>query len=840
MRRTPLVGGILGLLLVGCSDLPLDPSPPIIHARFDPDAGIIPMPTDVLRNKATGLLDLPNDSDADRAKLNPTELEFYDYLETLDGWSSLMSATVEFTGEIDPASITPDNLQVWHWTGTPERVADVRISVASDGKLVQIDPPRTGWRRGDRYAVVLRGGATGATGKHGERVECDAAFYFLRQTQRLDTPEHAHAIPGATPEERAKNTTRLEGIREDLAPLFDFFAHTTATTAFPREDVAALWEFTVTTRTELAMDKPSQRMPLPIDLMISPVTHHVDIPLAPWDSPVETEAKPRLADFDGFGLSSAQMFELTAPVDPKTIDATHVKLYRTDGALPVEEPVTVTLHPDRMHVLLAPTSGRLAEATSYAIFVDDAVRDADGKPIVRMPAGHFLLSHTPVTDGAGASTIHAVDADSATRLEAARTSLAPALANVGRAHTLAAWPFKTMSVSAPLAKLRATAASLQVDPTPTITRHLTPTEALGDFAFGISSVVNVGDVYYGSIKSPVFLDKQTRGWRGDGGYEVQDIDFAMTIPKHPAADPMPVVIFGHGLVTERRFVLALGDALAAKGFAAIAIDFPYHGNRTYCATGGPISVVNPTTGQLSSLDPCQAGYTCNDEGRCVDASGQGNHLATFGVISTPVASGAVFCELDHIANSKDHFQQALVDLGALDRVLRTGDWQTAIGKRLDPTKVYYSGQSLGGIMGGLYLGTSPDIPRAVLNVPGAALVDLFDKSTFFSAQMNAFFTRLGVDRASPDGLRLFNVAKWFLDAVDPQHLGPAIAHRSLLIQMATLDGIIPNANTKILQDVTGAPRRDYVAEHGFLVIPVEPEYWRGTADLAKWLNGEQP
>jgi predicted NBD/HSP70 family sugar kinase len=41
----------------------------------------------------------------------------------------------------------------------------------------------------------------------------------------------------------------------------------------------------------------------------------------------------------------------------------------------------------------------------------------------------------------------------------------------------------------------------------------------------------------------------------------------MTVPDAPAPGPMPVVIFGHGLVTERRFVLAVGSALAAKGFA---------------------------------------------------------------------------------------------------------------------------------------------------------------------------------------------------------------------------------------------------------------------------------
>jgi hypothetical protein len=248
--------------------------------------------------------------------------------------------------------------------------------------------------------------------------------------------------------------------------------------------------------------------------------------------------------------------------------------------------------------------------------------------------------------------------------------------------------------------------------------------------------------------------------------------------------------------------------------------------------------VNPLDGSLVSLDPCQAGSTCNAQGRCVDANGNGNHLATWGVISMPIASGAVFLEIDHIANTKDHFQQALVDLGALDRSLRLGHWQAATGVAFDTSRIYYAGQSLGGIMGAIFLGTAPDISRAVLNVPGAGLIPMFDNSTFFSAQLDAFFKRQGVDRNSYAGQRFLTVAHWFTDAVDPMHLGPITGNRALLIQMAQLDFIIPNANTELLQSVTGAPRRDYVAEHAFLTIPVEPEYFRGTSELAGFLSGD--
>ncbi|MBV8758280.1 MAG: Ig-like domain-containing protein, partial [Deltaproteobacteria bacterium] len=718
------------LLLVGCTDLSLDPPKKLVHARFDPDARVIPMPTDVLRDASLGRLDLPNDTADDLAKLTPAEKEFYDYLETLDGWSTLMSGSLEFTGPVDPTSLD-GNLEVWHWGDVPERVMDVRPSwtmTKTGHSKLAIDPPREGWQRGDRYVMFVRGGDHGVKGMAGERVECDAAFYFLRQTQQLDTPQHEHAFPGVTHDERMANAHKLEKIREDLAPAFDFLE----ANGTPRSDVAALWAFTVTKKTELAMDQPSQRIPLPIDLLIDPATGKINAPAAPWDSATEAEAKGRLSDFDGAGLSGSQLFEFTEPLDPTTINETSVQLYQLDSAakMPVPVPATVELLTDKVHLVVTPKAGRLAEKTRYAVVVNDAVRDTDGNKPVVMPIGHFLKSQSAIEVGDESQVSAIADAD-AKKLEISRTELTGALDALGRDHVLGAWPFTTMSVAEPLVAMREKATTLSLSPDPANTSMKTPGDALLDFPFGIGSIVNVGKVYYGTIQTANYLDPTTRAWRTDGSHTTEDIKFTMTVPKN-ATGPMPVVIFGHGLVTERRFVLAVGDALAAKGYAAISIDFPYHGDRTYCATGGPISVVNPMDGSLASLNPCASGSTCNDQGKCVDAQGNGNHLATWGVINMPVASGARFLEIDHIANSKDHFQQALIDLGALDRSLRLGNWQQLTGRPIDTSHIYYAGQSLGGIMGAVFLGTNPDISRAVLNVPGAGLIPLFDDSTFFS------------------------------------------------------------------------------------------------------------
>lgn len=817
------------VLSASCTDLELDPPLPIVHARFDPDAKVIPMPTDILRDAEASRLDLPVDDEG----LTDAEREFYGWLNTLDGWSTTMAATVEFTAPIDPATIDDETLQVWQWRGVPVRVEGARVTIEPDETKVTIDPPREGWERGGKYVVLMRGGEEGVEGKLGEKVECDAAFYFLRQTERLDTPEHERAFPGATRAERADNAAKLEEIRADLAPYFDYFENV----GVERAEVAALWTFTVTTRTELAMDKASQRMPIPADLLLHPVTGKVDLPPAPWDSEVEVEAKRRLADYDGFSTTAKMMFEFTAPMDPNSVDEATVQLYKLTDPPQVLE-ADVVLMDDRIHVLVAPKQVPLDEASDYAVIVRSTVRDALGQAVVAMPVGHFLKARSPLLVD-GVSQVGAVGAEDAARVEAARGKLAGLLDDLGREEILAAWPFHTLTVTEHLEETVRTAATLNVPVDPENVEHQTPGEALGDFPLAIGSLFQVGDVFHGTIKVPDFIDPYTRAWRQDGRYELRDVAFTMTIPKNPQSTQLPVVIFGHAIMTERRFVLAIADALAARGFVAVSIDFPLHGTRTECYKGGPLSLIDPFTGELTSAEPCQSGTECAEDGRCVDEDGQGNALAMWPIINMPVASGAAFIEIDHIANTKDHFKQAVIDLGALSRSLRTGDWQSAVGVTFKTDKIYYAGQSLGGIIGGTFVPLSPEIERVVLNVPGANTVDLFSQSTYFGPFVDAFFQREGVEDGTFEAERFMNVARWFMDAVDPQGVAPRLTEgREAMIQMALLDFIIPNDYTRWLESLSGAPRRDYLAEHAFLVIPIEPEYLRGINDLADFLAGE--
>ena len=134
--------GFACVLLSSCVELSPEPPPTVIRARFDPEASVVPMPTDILRDEEVGRLDLP----VDDADLSDAEREFYTWLSTLDGWSTTMPATVELTAPIARGTVTDDTLQVWLWRPVPVRVTDATVTLDETERKITIDAPRTASR----------------------------------------------------------------------------------------------------------------------------------------------------------------------------------------------------------------------------------------------------------------------------------------------------------------------------------------------------------------------------------------------------------------------------------------------------------------------------------------------------------------------------------------------------------------------------------------------------------------------------------------------------------------------------------------------------------------------
>ena len=831
--------------LTGCHTEPVRPPAKVILAVFDPTEGEIPMPTDILRDEEAGHLDLPTDTDGDA--LTPAEKELYGYLNTLEGWPKSSGATLTFSGRVAEASITDSTVQVWRFPASGPAVpyTDATLSLEQDGTSLKITPPGKGWPQGETIAIAVRGGDKGVTGTAGEVVECDAAFYYLRQRLPLNAHSDFRAFPGATRQEREHSARDLETLRIELAPYFDAMERH----GLRREEIASLWTFTVHDHTQVLMDKESGEMPLPIDLLIDNKTGKVDLPIRETDSARDQQIKKDLRALDGFSLTACQLFEFSAPVDPKTVTSATVELYRVKDATKI--PAKVELAQDDLRrVQVTPEQVPLSPRTTYALVLRQGIRDARGRPVKPMLIGHFVSAKEPLTLG-GKKQIESLDDESADKLEWARQRAAPLLDALGRESVLLAWPFTTMSVVEPLVQAAQLPETLKIPSEPKDLVEKTPAKAVADFPIGALSLLRVKKVFVGKIATADYLDPTTRRPYADGSHKVRWIPFTLTIPNSADSNtPLPVVIFGHGLVCERRFVLAVADGLAKQGFAVISIDMPYHGTRSQCAWNGPICFPNPLskTGDMLCPSTCQSGSTCGIDGQCRDENGSITPLATFPVVQMSQASGAAFIELDSIAGTMAHFRQAVIDLAALSRTLRRGTWKAHIGYTLDGDKLRYLGQSLGGIIGGTYVAVDPSIKRAVLNVPGGNLVPMFQESLYFGSHIDAFLTREKIETGTEDYARFLLIARWFMDAVDPINVAPYLMKRALpgtsgknkrsvMIQMATLDFIIPNGSTEQLASIADVPRKDYVAEHAFLVVPVEPAYPSGTRDAAEFLAG---
>ncbi|MBT3219372.1 MAG: hypothetical protein HN348_09800, partial [Proteobacteria bacterium] len=804
----------LPLLVVGCQPLELDPPPNVEHLVFDLSAGEIPLPNDIVRDSEGGHLDLPTDDE----ELSATEFAFREYLNGMDAWSSTFPISIDFSAVVDPETVTEETLQVWEWGANPQQVTEVTIAV--DEQNIVVDAPREGWKQKGDYVVLVRGGDHGLHSEDDAPIGPDASFYFLKQQEKLDTWEHQRAFPGATREERLETAETLEEIRLDLAPYFTFFDELDE--SIPRDEIAGLWHFTITGATELAMDKASQRVPLPFDLLIDPETGLVELTAADWDDELVVDAKEQANKLDGFGVSPNLMFELTQAVDPSTVNSDNILLYDLSvtptlvdakykvmaeaGTNPCYQ---AEVDADCKHIIIGLEEFPLKGGTTYGVVVKKGLLDHNGEEIKPMPIGHFMATAHPIAID-GQSQISSLDDESADRLEGVRVKLDGLLDDIGRENVLTAWPFTTMDAIVSLREAAQMAETMELSSSPSIMGRKPAYDLLYDDAlseifpgdlnpippFYIVRTLEVAEVVQGTIQSPYFLDEETRRWRDDGGYEMQEVHYQVTIPDNP--DPTkPVVIFGHAVVTDRRFGLLISGELAKRGYASISIDFPFHGKRTVCIDASLCAIPNflpmelrPLLGfeeNLMWLPPCVSGNdaTCSPTGECLDADGNVEDLLVFPVIDLMPAGGAAFLDVYDMPHINEHFRQALVDLGALRYSLQSDDWTNVFGGQIRTDQFYYIGQSLGGIVGFVYVSVTPEIERAVFNVPGGSLVHLFQDSEFFGPQIGAYFENLDVDAGSFEQERLLNTATWLVDSVDPHTVAHLYAEdgRTGLIQM---------------------------------------------------------
>ena len=239
-----------------------------------------------------------------------------------------------------------------------------------------------------------------------------------------------------------------------------------------------------------------------------------------------------------------------------------------------------------------------------------------------------------------------------------------------------------------------------------------------------------------------------------------ELPLNLYVPDDGAQGPRPVIVYGHGLGGDRGEGRGFASQVAELGLAVAALDAPSHNDHP----------TNPDAYELYWI------------------------FQFFGL--------GLEGTLD-VLQMRDHWRQAAWDKLQLVDAIRDGvDLDEDGVADLDGDRVYYSGHSLGGIMGAHLLALDPTLTAAELSVPGGRVGDIVYRGEIFAPLVAIM---------SPDGTGEGDVARFFpmmqaaIERGDASNWAPRVldGDRDVLMTMVIDDGIIPNECNRSLARAFG-------------------------------------
>jgi Bacterial Ig-like domain len=548
-----------------------------------------------------------------------------------------------------------------------------------------------------------------------------------------------------------------------------------------------------------------------------------------------------LNELDGFNIQPRISVPFSGPIDLSTVSSSTVFLVGPAGRKVginqvVWEPAVNTLHVE--------SDEQLEEATTYLLVVTRGIRGSDG---ARLSAMRFPRDSDDDEDDDAdpdeywedlSEGLHMAKAGGAKRKEVAAASL-----------------FTTQSVRAISRKIRrqlrgaepnfvlGTTGERTVFPLATVSsiswsRQISTTPAFSTGAITLPLLAGVGTVAFGTYESPDYENAAkvipAVGTR-TGSPQPQrtnHVQFSLFLPAG-ARPPggWPVAIFGHGFGDWKNGgPTVLAGALARAGIATVAINVVGHG-------GGSLGTYTVNRVGLPAVTLALGGRGIDQDGNSsIDSTEGVNAAAPFGLIGT-----------------RDGLRQTTIDLMQLVKVLREGVDVDADGvDDMSTRRIYYAGQSFGGIYGAQLLGLERRIQAGVLNVPGGPIIEIARLSPNFrilvglalltrtpplyNAIPNAGLTNfheniplrgLPLVTATPDETaiqQLIDRSEWVQQSANPAAYAPYV-RGPVLYQFARGDQTVPNPTTSAILRACGCAHRATLYRHdlAFAANPLLPK-----------------
>ncbi len=545
---------------------------------------------------------------------------------------------------------------------------------------------------------------------------------------------------------------------------------------------------------------------------------------------------------DGFNLQPRLSIPFDGPIDPATVSSRTVFLVSLGSTRPggrplghvvginqvVWDPATLTLY--------AESDALLDQHTRYLLVVTSGIRDLEGDPVGGDESLRPELAALAAR-GMGARRARVVALSLFTTQSA--TSTLEKVRRQIKASEPAPADFALAAGGRPTVFAAAQVAGIRFDRQIGIGRFFPVPVPVAALAVAPGAV---GRLAFGRYLSPDYesepgLIPTTASRRGRPAVQREaEVIFTLFLPSGtPPAQGWPVAIYGHGFGDSMNGTpYTVAASLAAVGVATMAINVVGHG-------GGPDGTLTVALTNGDSL-------TFPAGGRAVDVNGDGLFDATEGVSALPP---------HEILGGRDGLQQTVIDLMQLVREIEIGVDADGDGRAdLDPSRVYYFGQSFGGIYGTMLLAVEPAVHAGAANVAGGSLPEVLRLGGFRPLLTAALAGRTpsllnrpsGFDEelplrnqpprvvsvpGAPPIQQVLENMEWVQQAANPAAYAPhlrasplaGLRPKSVLFQLAKGDATVPNpTNTAILRAGALADRATFFRNDlAFAADPTVPK-----------------
>ncbi len=447
---------VAACFLAACEEEPLR-APPVdrVEALFDPVEEIIPLPNDAAMRDGK-LPGLPG------AEAGTAAGELSDYLSGLSGWPRTSGIEIPFTGPLNEETINDESVRLYRFDdGQLERVEVAQLIHVEGEPATKIHViPAQGLVAGEQYAVVATNALEDA---RGNSVGMALPIWFAASRTSLVDADGQPALDLIPDEETAVS---LEGLRQLYGPVFEQIEEGVGgDDPVDRDDVVSMARWTMMPETAAAFHPDDAEVPLPNTVALDPdgtfpnsATCYMDMEEVGAEDRNNVIFDSYISSLSGWPDSAPITLPLTGPIDPESIGADDVQIWKNDGEswarihnvhvsyrefavdnCTAEQSegyaIDITLLAPNSEGEMVPTS--MDERAEYFAFATRHITDPQGEYELVPEAPLFLtMQPYPLVDDEGNSLVSILGDDDAQTLEGARQLVAPLIELVGDEYDL--------------------------------------------------------------------------------------------------------------------------------------------------------------------------------------------------------------------------------------------------------------------------------------------------------------------------------------------------------------------------------------------------------------------